>query len=384
MFKRNGSSSAKSSQSRPQLHVFLGAGGVGKTTLSAGFALALARQGYSVGLISVDPAKRLKGALGVEELTEKGTMIEGVDPGKLEAAFLNVSECFSRWIQQEGMSAESQSRLFENRLFRGVVDKFASSTDTFAAVRLAEWGETPRFDHIVVDTAPGLQAVDFLSKPDKLIAFLDGKLIDWIKWFVGGEAGSRSMIQRVVKSGARRVLDGLAQIGGQNFLLNFGEFLILLDGVFLTMFRRLESVSQWFRSESARFYLVTAVREDAVYVGRKLGQELDILGIQGRCVIINKAFPEELNRDPGFQAVMAAPRTEPRTEQRGMPQTPFLNYLSSYHRLQSEVTAEMSGTARTIITIPLASGLDGTESIRLEDLVKLGNHILGTTKTLGR
>jgi hypothetical protein len=126
------------------------------------------------------------------------------------------------------------------------------------------------------------------------------------------------------------------------------------------------------------------VREDAVYVGRKLGQELDSLGIHGRCVIINKAFPEALNRDPGFQAVMAAPRTEPRTEQRGMPQTPFLNYLSSYHRLQSEVTAEMSSTARTIITIPLASGLDGTESIRLEDLVKLGNHILSATKTLGR
>jgi hypothetical protein len=143
------------------------------------------------------------------------------------------------------------------------------------------------------------------------------------------------------------------------------------------MFRRLESVSQWFRSESARFYLVTAVREDAVYVGRKLGQELDSLGIHGRCVIINKAFPEELNRDVGFRAVLAAPRTE----QLGMPQTPFLNYLSSYHRLQSEVTAEMSGTARTIITIPLASGLDGTESIRLEDLVKLGNHVLGSIRT---
>lgn len=374
MFKRLGAANSQTSASRPKLHVFLGAGGVGKTTLSAGFALALARQGFSVGLISVDPAKRLKGALGVEELSEKGTMIAGADPGKLEAAFLNISACFSRWIQQEGMSAESQTRLFENRLFRGVVEKFASATDTFAAVRLAEWGETSRFDHIVVDTAPGLQAVDFLSKPEKLLAFLDGKLIDWIKWFVGSEQTGRSIIQRVVKSGARRVLDGLAQIGGQNFLLNLGEFLILLDGVFVTMFRRLENVSQWFRSDCAQFYLVTAVREDAVYVGRKLAQELDNLGINGRCVIINKAFPDVLNNDTGFQAVMAAPRLAEQGE------TPFLNYLSSYHRLQREVTGEMSSTASTIITIPLASGLDGTESIRLEDLVKLGNHVLSPTR----
>lgn len=48
-----------------RLHVFVGGGGVGKTTLSAGYALALAQSGKRVGLLGIDPAKRLQSALGL-------------------------------------------------------------------------------------------------------------------------------------------------------------------------------------------------------------------------------------------------------------------------------------------------------------------------------
>ena len=48
-----------------RLHVLLGAGGVGKTTLAAGYAVALARAGGRVGLLGIDPARRLSGALGL-------------------------------------------------------------------------------------------------------------------------------------------------------------------------------------------------------------------------------------------------------------------------------------------------------------------------------
>ncbi|MGA1297040.1 MAG: ArsA family ATPase, partial [Burkholderiaceae bacterium] len=291
---------------KPRLHVFLGAGGVGKTTLSAGFALALARKGFRVGLISVDPARRLKDALGVSELSEEGTVIavggaasDHGAQGSLKAAFLNVSACFTRWVEQEGMQPQARERLFENRLFRALVEKFATATDTFAAVRVAEWSERESFDHVVVDTAPGLHALDFLSKPDKLMAFLDSKLVDWLKWFVGADPSKRSLMHRVFKAGARRIIDGLAQIGGQNFLVNFGEFLVLLDDVFATMLRRLGDVVNWMRSDKAHFYLVTAVREDAVFVARRLMSELQRLETRKRTSIVNKAFPDVLASDPG-------------------------------------------------------------------------------------
>lgn len=372
-------------KAKPFLHVFLGAGGVGKTTLSAGYALALARQGFRVGLISVDPARRLKDALGVSELSEQGTSIAFAggslsdSSGSLKAAFLNVNACFTRWVEEEGMPPEARERLFANRLFRALVDKFATATDTFAAVRVAEWSELESFDHVVVDTAPGLHALDFLSKPDKLMAFLDSKLVDWLKWFVGADPAKRSVMHRVFKAGARRVLDGLAQIGGQNFLVNFGEFLVLLDDVFATMLRRLGAVVAWMRSDRAHFYLVTAVREDAVFVARRLMAELHRLETRHRTTVVNKAFPDVLALDPGFVELMARKPPQAAGSAGGQPQTPFLNYLTSYTRLQELVLAELASSTRPPVRIPLASGLDGTETIRLEDLVKLGQQLLGKT-----
>src|SRR5271154_832290 len=48
--------------------VCVGAGGVGKTTTSAALALALARRGQKVAVVTIDPARRLASALGPAEL----------------------------------------------------------------------------------------------------------------------------------------------------------------------------------------------------------------------------------------------------------------------------------------------------------------------------
>ena len=45
-----------------------GSGGVGKTTTSAALAAGLAARGQKVGVLTIDPAKRLADSLGLEEL----------------------------------------------------------------------------------------------------------------------------------------------------------------------------------------------------------------------------------------------------------------------------------------------------------------------------
>ena len=182
----------------PRLHLFLGAGGVGKTTLSAGFALALAQQGRHVGLMSIDPAKRLQGALGLDELPESGAQIELPNcPGSVRASVLHIGESLKRWVNEAGLSKAAQERLYENQLFRALAERLATATDTFAAVRMAEWPEREEgLTDLVVDTAPGIHAIDFLSKPEKLSAFLDGKLIEWLKWLSKGALAAFSMDYR--------------------------------------------------------------------------------------------------------------------------------------------------------------------------------------------
>ena len=58
-----------------------GAGGVGKTTVSATVALGLAARGRRVAVVTIDPARRLAEALGLDEL---GNEPQPVDPARFE------------------------------------------------------------------------------------------------------------------------------------------------------------------------------------------------------------------------------------------------------------------------------------------------------------
>src|SRR5579871_3078582 len=56
--------------------VCAGSGGVGKTTTSAAIALGMAARGKRVAVVTIDPAKRLANALGLEQLENEPRLVE--------------------------------------------------------------------------------------------------------------------------------------------------------------------------------------------------------------------------------------------------------------------------------------------------------------------
>ena len=54
-----------------EIIVVCGSGGVGKTTASAALALGAARRGRTACVLTIDPARRLANALGLEELSDE-------------------------------------------------------------------------------------------------------------------------------------------------------------------------------------------------------------------------------------------------------------------------------------------------------------------------
>ena len=356
---------------KPRLHLFLGAGGVGKTTLSAGFALALAQQGRHVGLMSIDPAKRLQGALGLNELPETGAQLNIPNcPGSVRASVLHIGDSLKRWVQEAGLPEASQERLYKNTLFRALAERLATATDTFAAVRMAEWPEREEgLTDLVVDTAPGIHAIDFLSKPEKLAAFLDGKLIEWLKWFATENNTPVGLIQRVVKGGAKRVIEGLSELGGQHFMLHFAEFLILLDDVFARMMSRLEFAGAWLRSSETHCYVVTSVRYDAVQVAAELSKTLKSLKMRPSEIIINRAFPEDLANDKSFNEVLSQMRQQ-------QDASFFANYLDNFIIIQRRVQDQLRQAASSVMTLPVAEHLDAQQELRQADLMALGQRII--------
>ncbi len=71
---------------RKRICVCAGAGGVGKTTVSAAIAAGMAARGKRVAVVTIDPARRLASSLGLPELGNEEQLVE---PERLEAAGLD-------------------------------------------------------------------------------------------------------------------------------------------------------------------------------------------------------------------------------------------------------------------------------------------------------
>ena len=74
-----------------QIVICCSAGGVGKTTTSAATALAAATAGRHACVVTIDPADNLADSLGIGELPNTPTVIDGPWDGTLAALMLDRS-----------------------------------------------------------------------------------------------------------------------------------------------------------------------------------------------------------------------------------------------------------------------------------------------------
>lgn len=341
----------------PRLHVLLGAGGVGKTTLAAGYALALGRAGGRVGLLGIDPARRLQGALGLT-LQDLEAPVPGAG-GHLHAALLRPDESLRRWAAEACPEEEARARLLANPFFLALADRLAASADLLAAIRVAEWAERdPRLTNLVVDTAPGLNALEFLRRPRMLAAFLEGRLVKWLR--VLARAPRSGALGGVVRGGARRALSGLVRIGGSGMLLELADFLSLVEGMLERMLERLAHVQRWLADPSTEILLVTAVRDDAALTARLLAEALAEVGLSPTATVVNRALPATLAAELASVEVPA--------EAAGL-----VRIALAHDAMQRRLIEAVGPLAPRVAVVRSVMGLD--EGGRLDALAALGERL---------
>ena len=121
--------------------VITGGGGVGKTTLSAAMAVGAARRNLRTCVVTVDPAKRLADALGVETLGNHPTAVPN-QPG-LSAAMLDVSASWEAMVHRHA-DPEVAERLLSDPFFRTLADRFPAAQSYAAGEQMAEHIESHR------------------------------------------------------------------------------------------------------------------------------------------------------------------------------------------------------------------------------------------------
>jgi arsenite/tail-anchored protein-transporting ATPase len=151
---------------------FAGKGGVGKTSLAAATAVALADRGKKVLLVSTDPASNLDDMLGAP-LRNQPTVVAGVEGLSLanidpEAAAQSYR---ARVIEQMGPDATDADRAAVREQLSGACTTEIAAFDEFSDL-LADGADD--YDHVIFDTAPTGHTLRLLSLPKAWSGFLEG------------------------------------------------------------------------------------------------------------------------------------------------------------------------------------------------------------------
>lgn len=161
----------------------VGAGGVGKTTLSATIGVAAARLGKRTLVLTVDPARRLASALGLQQFDENVQRIEIADfaaqgcevKAPLDAAMLDVKRTFDRVIARYAKSEATRDAILNHPFYRQASTRLVGTQEYMAMERLYEAVSSQKWDLVVLDTPPSAHALDFLEAPDRLVGLFDSK-----------------------------------------------------------------------------------------------------------------------------------------------------------------------------------------------------------------
>jgi arsenite/tail-anchored protein-transporting ATPase len=161
------------SSARP-LTLFSGKGGVGKTTMAAAAALALAESGASTLVVSTDPAHSLGDLFGRPLSGEPTGVLPGLAAVEVDAEA--VADAHVAQVRDTVLgSVDDQLRPAVERH----LDLARHSPGTLEAAlldRMAELMELcpGRYDHVVFDTAPSGHTLRLLALPALLSAWVEG------------------------------------------------------------------------------------------------------------------------------------------------------------------------------------------------------------------
>jgi anion-transporting ArsA/GET3 family ATPase len=353
--------------------VCAGAGGVGKTTTSAAVALGMAARGARVAVVTIDPARRLANALGLDELDNEPTR---VDPerlrnhvpepfeGELWAMMLDPKRTFDELIDRVAPDPERALEIKRNRVYRELSTAVSGSQEFSAVAKLYELDRSDRFDLLVLDTPPSRNALDFLEAPGRLTSFLEGRTLRTL-------ARPTGIGMRVLGRGASPLLGALRRVTGVDLLSDLSTFFGLLGDMTDDFSARAGQVQRMLCASTTTFLLVTAALAPAIDEAIWFRRTLQAGGMPFGGVIVNRFHHDVLgDADPGDLAVKLAGRLSP-----GLAERVAANF-DDYHLLArrdrrnlARLTAALHDAAiADPILVPHLDGdvhdIDGLERVR--------------------
>ena len=261
-----------------------GSGGVGKTTTAAVLALEAARAGRRAVVVTIDPAKRLADALGLEGLTGTPARIDGDWPGELSALMLDTKSTFDDLVMANAASPDQGTRILENRFYRNISGALSGTQEYMAMEKLYELHQRTDFDLVVVDTPPTRHALDFIDAPRRLSRFLDHRLFRMVT------APGRG-VMKAVNVAAQTFLRTVAKVVGGEVIDDAVAFFQAFEGMEEGFRQRAAAVLELLSADETAFVLVASPRSDTIEEAQFFAAKLAEADITVRALIVNRMHP---------------------------------------------------------------------------------------------
>lgn len=277
--------------------VCVGTGGVGKTTVAAALGLAGAMQGRRSMVLTIDPARQLARALGLQGLRWDGEPVD-VSPlatlgmpapsAELCAGMLDQKAAWDAFITRHAPNPEVREALLGNRFYQQLSTSMAGSTEYMAIEELCRLDESGRYDLIVVDTPPAGHVVDFLRAPERLDRLLEPEVLGWLARPY--QALGRGAFRKV-SDGVRYLLRQLERAMGTHTLRDISAFFVAFDALFGDVAGRAARARGLLQSPQTAFVLVVGPGERVLAEARALMTSVGRFEVPLRAVVVNRVHP---------------------------------------------------------------------------------------------
>ncbi|MCB0978444.1 MAG: ArsA family ATPase [Acidimicrobiales bacterium] len=279
-----------------EIVISCGSGGVGKTTTAAAAAaMAATHLGGKVLVLTVDPAKRLANALGLERFGNTETRVPaeaftdvGVSPrGELWAAMLDTKQSWDDLVRRHAPDERIREQILANSLYQNISGRFVQSHDYIAMERLYEIHSSGTYDLIVVDTPPTRNAIDFLDAPERMADFFSSRLLRWLT------APAKSRVMSLASKPFYSVAD---RILGSQFLEDIAEFFSLFQTMAPGFVERAEAVTRTLGDRRTTFLVVSTLEAAPLHEAEHFIEVLEERNLHLGALVLNKVLPSYLRR----------------------------------------------------------------------------------------
>ncbi len=262
-----------------------GSGGVGKTTTAAVLAMEAATAGRRTVVVTIDPAKRLADALGLDGIGNEPRQIDGPWSGEMWAVMLDTKRTFDDLVTRYSSDPEQAEGILANRFYKNISGALSGTQEYMAMEKLYDLHVDDGFDLVVVDTPPSRNALDFLDAPRRLTRFLDHRIYRVLM------APTRG-VMRAVNVAAQAFVRSVSKvIGGEVFDDAIG-FFQAFDGMEQGFKERAKLVLDLIESPATGFVLVASPNRDTVAEARFFAEKLAEADISVSALIVNRMHPK--------------------------------------------------------------------------------------------